>query len=208
MVACAGPAVVVFPGPAGTCQRLGYRPLPASYFAARRKVERLAAKLAPIEAQHDCWEPHALARRVQALLDGLPAWRGYHTKVRRSIGEGPCGTVTHLQDDGSRSLDGVMDASTKTALIMPVAARSTLALLNTLESLPDESAARCYDRAGAEALARERIASPGHPLTFSVEHLESGSVEPLQSRIDEGCSVIAGFSPAADGYGIVVTIRE
>ena len=30
----------------------------------------------------------------------------------------------------------------------------------------------------------------------------------LQDRIDEGCSVIAGFGAAADGYGIEVTIRD
>jgi hypothetical protein len=208
LAACAGPAVLVFPGPAGTCERLGYKPLPPSYFAARRKLERLAAKVNAIEAQQDCWDPHALARRVQALLDSLPAWRGWHAKVHWAMDEGPCGTVSHLQDDGSRSLDGVVDAPTRTVLVMAVAARSTQALLNSLERLPDESAARCYDRAGAEALARRRIASPRHPVTFDVGHLGSGSVEPLQSRIDEGCSVIAGFGAAADGYGIVVTIRE
>jgi hypothetical protein len=34
------------------------------------------------------------------------------------------------------------------------------------------------------------------------------STEPLQSRLDEGCAVIAGIGPAADGYGIAVTIRH
>jgi hypothetical protein len=208
MVACAGPAVVVFPGAAGTCERLGYEPLAPSYFAAQRKVRRLAGKVDAIEAQHDCWAPRALARRVQRLLDGLPAWRGWHAEVRRTTDEGPCGTVSHMLDDGTRSLDGVVDAATRTVLVMGVPARSTQELLNTLERLPGESAARCYDRAGAEALAGERIASARHPLTFRVEHLESGSVENLQARIDEGCSVIAGFGAAADGYGIVVTIRE
>jgi hypothetical protein len=145
---------------------------------------------------------------VQRLLDGLPAWRGWHTKVRRVMDEGPCGTVSHLQDDGTWSLDGVIEPPSRTVLVMAVAARSTLELLNGLEKLPYESAARCYDRAGVEALARERIASPRHPLTFDIGHLESGSVDMLQDRIDDGCSVIAGFGAARDGYGIVVSIRE
>jgi hypothetical protein len=94
--ACAGPAVVVFPGGRGTCEKLGLTPLPAAYVTARRKVDRLA----------DCWAPRDLARRVQTLLDGLPGWRGWHTKLDLSMGEGPCGTVSHLQDDGTRSADG------------------------------------------------------------------------------------------------------
>jgi hypothetical protein len=36
----------------------------------------------------------------------------------------------------------------------------------------------------------------------------SQSIEPLQSRIDEGCAVIAGFGTAGDAYGIHVTIRH
>jgi hypothetical protein len=77
-----------------------------------------------------------------------------------------------------------------------------------LADLPDESTERCYDRAGVEALARERLAASGRTVTFRVEHLDGGSVQRFQDRIDDGCSVIPGFSPAADGYGIEVTIRE
>jgi hypothetical protein len=208
LAACAGPAVLVFPGGPGTCEKLGLKPLPAAYFTARRRVDRLAAKIDVIEAKNDCWDPRDLAHRVQTLLDGLRAWHGWHTKVNRSMDEGPCGTVSALQGASSRSVDGVIDAPTHTVIVTVVAARSTLDLLNRLEGLPDVSAERCYDRAGVEALARKRIVASGHPLTFRVEHLDGGSVDNLQSRIDEGCSVIAGFSPAPDGYGIVVAIRE
>jgi hypothetical protein len=208
LVACAGPAVMVFPGPPETCEKLGLKPLPAAYDIAHRKVSRLAGRIDAIEAQNDCWDPQDLSRRVQRLLDGLPAWRGWHTRVEPSMDEGPCGTVSHLQDDGTRSVDGVIDVPTHTVIVMGVAARSTLDLLNGLDELPAASAERCYDRAGAETLARERIASPGHRVTFRVEHLDSGSVDNLQARLDEGCSVIAGFGAAPDGYGIVVTIRE
>ena len=96
LAACAGPAVTVFPGGPGTCEKLGLEPLPPAYFAARRKVQRLAGKIQAIEATKDCWDPRALSRRVQTLLGELPAWRGWHTRVDRSMAEGPCGTVTHL----------------------------------------------------------------------------------------------------------------
>lgn len=208
LAACAGPAVLVFPGGPGTCEKLGLKPLPAAYFTARRRVDRLAGRINAIQAQHDCWDARALARRVQTLLDGLPAWRGWRTKINRSMDEGPCGTVSHLQSDGSWSVDGVIDAPTRTVIVTLVAARSTLELLDHLGDLAAASTARCYDRVGAEALARERLAASGRTVTFRIEHLDGGSVQAFQDRIDQGCSVIPGFGAADDGYGIVVTIRE
>jgi hypothetical protein len=95
-----------------------------------------------------------------------------------------------------------------TVIVMKGAARLTFDLLDELGDLAVASTARCYDRAGAEALARERLAASGRTVTFRIEHLDGGSVEAFQDRIDQGCSVIPGFGPADDGYGIVVTIRE
>ncbi len=204
LVACAGPAVMVFPGSPGTCEKLGLKPLPAAYDVARRKVNRLGRKVAAIEATKDCWDPQQLAARVQALLDRTPGWRAWRTRVRSPLAEGRCGMVTH--DAGA--VDGTVDPRTRTVLVMRGAARSTLALLDRLGDLATASTARCYDRAGAEALARDRLAASGRTVTFRVEHLEGGSVQPFQDRIDDGCSVIPGFGAADDGYGIVVTIRE
>lgn len=208
LVACAGPAVMVLPGPPDTCERLGLTPLPPEYTAARKRVNRLARKITAIDASVDCWDPAKLSARVQTLLDGLPAWRGWHARLDRSMAEGPCGTVSYAGGDGSRSIDGVVDVRHRTVIITLSAARSTLDLLDRVADLADASTERCYDRAGAEALARERLAASGRTVTFRVEHLDGGSVERFQDRIDEGCSVIVGFGSAADGYGIEVTIRQ
>ena len=208
LVACGGPAVMVFPGGPGTCEKLGLQPLPAEYDAARKRVNRLARRIEAIETSVDCWDPRDLARRVQTLLDGLPGWRGWRTRIPRSMAEGPCGTVSYAGGDGSRSIDGVVDVRTRTVTITLTAARSTLDLLDRLTDLPDASIERCYDRAGAETLARERLAASGRTVKFNVEHLDGGSVQRFQDRIDEGCSVIVGFGSAADGYGIEVAIRE
>jgi hypothetical protein len=62
--------------------------------------------------------------------------------------------------------------------------------------------------AGAEALARRRVESPVHPVTVRFEHFDGESVEPLQSRLDAGCSVIAGVGTTDDGFGIEVVIRH
>jgi hypothetical protein len=208
LVACAGPDVMVFPGPPGTCETLGLKPLPAAYDAARRKVNRLGRRIGAIEATKDCWDPHQLAARVQGLLDRTPGWRAWRTRVSSPVADGPCGSVNHGDGAGERSVDGMIDAQTHTVLVSTGAARSTLAILDRLDDLAVASTARCYDRAGAEALARGRLAASGRTVTFRIEHLAGGSVKAFQDRIDQGCSVIPGFGAAGDGYGIVVTIRE
>ena len=68
-------------------------------------------------------------------------------------------------------------------------------------SLVHASTARCYDDAGAEALARDGSSCAQHPVTVEFEHFDGKSVEPLQSRIDDGCSVIAGFGTAGTPTG-------
>jgi hypothetical protein len=210
MVACAGPQVMVFPGGPGTCQKLGLQPLPAEYQTARAKVLRLERRITAIEVTNDCWPPEALAARVQKLLDGMPAWRGYRTRVLTAMTEGPCGSVTHPDGMGDRSIDGMVDTTKHEVIVIQGASRSTNDLLDSPVGmqLVRESTARCYDDAGAEALARERLESPQHPVTVEFEHFKGESVEPLQSRIDDGCSVIAGFGTAGDAYGIHVTIRH
>jgi hypothetical protein len=210
LVACAGPEVMVFPGGPGTCEKLGLRPLGPEYDAARAKVLRLERRITAIELTNDCWSPDALTARVQTLLDRMPAWRGYRARVDTTMQEGPCGSVTHPDGMGGRSIDGMVDTHKHEVIVTANAARSTLDLLDSpgLTGLVDESAARCYDDAGAEALARQRLESPKHTVTVQFEHFDGESVEPLQSRIDEGCSVIAGFGTTGDAYGIRVVIRH
>lgn len=210
MVACAGPQVMVFPGGPGTCAKLGLRPLPPEYQTARAKVLRLERRITAIEVTNDCWRPEALAARVQKLLDGMPAWRGYRTRVLTSMYEGPCGSITHPDGMGDRSIDGMVDSAKHQVIVTEGASRSTNDLLDSPVgmSLVQASTARCYDDAGAEALARDRLESPQHPVTVEFEHFDGKSVEPLQSRIDDGCSVIAGFGTVGDANGIKVVIRH
>jgi len=210
MVACAGPQVMVLPGGPGTCEKLGLRPLPPEFGAARAKVLRLDRKITAIELTNDCWRPAALAARVQKLLDGMPAWHGYRTRVLTSMREGPCGSVTHPDGMGDRSIDGMIDTQKREVIVTMGASRSTNDLLDSpaTTALVQASTARCYDDAGAEALARERLESPQHPVTVEFEHFAGKSVEPLQSRIDDGCSVIAGFGTVGDANGIRVVIRH
>jgi hypothetical protein len=205
LVACAGPAVMVLPGPPGTCARLGLRPLPLAYTSARERVTRLAHRLAAIETSADCWDPEALAARVRTLLGRSGGWRGWTVRVQRDMAEGPCGTVSRPGGDGSWSVDGALDTQDRVVLVTLLAARSTLDRVAAAGDLAGASADRCLDVAGAEALARRRL---GDGVAFRVRHFEGESVEPLQSRRDEGCAVIGGYGPRSDGYGIEVEIRN
>jgi hypothetical protein len=209
-VACAEAAVIVLPGPPGTCERLGLRPLGPEYDAARAKVLKLHDRIDAIELTDDCWPPDALAARIQRLLDRTPAWRGYRTRVAAPMGDGPCGTITHSDGMGGRSIDATVNPDAREVIVISGPARSTDDLIYSARvvGLAHESAERCLDDAGAEALAREAIESPEHPVTVTFEHFDGESAEPLQSRIDEGCSVIAGIGTADDGFGIEVVIRH
>jgi hypothetical protein len=127
------------------------------------------------------------------------------------MAEGPCGSVTHPDGfGGGRSIDGMVDTQKHQVIVTVGASRSTNDLLDSPVgmSLVHASTARCYDDAGAEALARERLETPQHPVTVEFEHFDGKSVEPLQSRIDDGCSVIAGFGTVGDANGIRVVIRH
>jgi hypothetical protein len=210
MVACAGPAVLVFPGPPGTCERLGYKPLAASYFATRRRVNALARKVERLETSADCWEPQELSRRVRALLERTPGWSGWTTKVQGGPDEGPCGSVSHLDGAGGRGVDGAFDAAHRLVLVTRTQSRSLTNLLFTAggpgTKLMDATGERCYDVSGLEALARREL--PGHALTFAAEAPGDGQQlgGSRGERYAEGCAVIVGYSPARDGDTIAVEV--
>ena len=52
--------------------------------------------------------PDDLAERVQALLD-RSGWAGWHTWLRLDVSDGPCGSVSMLNGDGSRSIAPALD---------------------------------------------------------------------------------------------------
>jgi hypothetical protein len=160
LVACAGEAVLVFPGTKGTCARLGLKPLPTSYAAVRRRVNRLAERIMALERSVDCLPPEELAARVQTLLDRSPAWRGWRTRLQAEMEEGPCGTVSQLNGDGSRSADGAFDATNRVVLVTPSPSRSTMDLVyapdGPASSSPPASAATTWRDSRRSSAATSR----------------------------------------------------
>jgi hypothetical protein len=210
LVACSGPAVMVLPGRAGTCERLGYKPLASSYFATRKRVNALARKVERLETSVECWEPHELSRRVRALLERTPGWSGWTTKVAGDPDEGACGMVSHLDGSGGRGVDGSFDATHRIVLVTRSQSRSMMDLLYTRGGagtrLMDATGERCYDVAALEDLARGELA--GRSVTFDVGAPNDGQVlnGSRGKRFDEGCAVIVGYSPSHDGSAIAVEV--
>jgi hypothetical protein len=208
LVACAGESVLVFPGGPGTCERLGFKPLPAEYASARVRVVELGRELAALEASADCVPLDEFAVRAQRVLDRL-GWTGWTVEVRDDLGRGPCGAALAMNGDGSRSIEGTLLPDERHLIVTPNPRRSTLDLLDGPGiRVTDASGERCYSIEGVERLVRDRLPAGGRTLTFTLGSrpdyvdIEGGRGE----RLDEGCAVIASMGPTADDRGIEVEI--
>ena len=212
LVACAGEGVHVFPGGPRTCRRLGLRPLPAEYTAARAKVLALERAVTAMETR--CVPTDDFAGDVQALLDRTPGWEGWKVDVREDLAEGPCGSVTMPGGDGQRSIDGALSAEGRRVIVAGTLPRALENLLYSADGLvgrlTDASGERCYDVAGLEDLARQVLAAADRPLTFSVTppRPESEIAGPQGDRLAEGCAVIVGVSTKDGGRELVVEIWD
>jgi hypothetical protein len=210
LVACAGEYVLVFPGGPGTCERLGFKPLPPEYTTARARVLELERELAALEASADCVPLDEFAERAQAVLDRL-GWAGWRARVRDDLGRGPCGSALGYNGDGSRSIEGTMIADERYLIVVPGPRRSTLDLLDGPGvRVMDASGERCYSVDGIERLVRDRLPAGGRRLSFSTSSRPPGTgiAGARGDRLDEGCAIIVGFMSTPDDRGIVVEIWE
>jgi hypothetical protein len=214
LTACmADGSVAVFPGGAAVCDRLGLAPLPAGYAPARAKVNALARDVSALETSADCISPQVLAQRVQGLLDRTPDWAGWRTTLRLDVEDGPCGSVTGMGGDGSRSIEGSLDADGRHVMVFGGAARSTTDLLYVGDdalapAIEHASGERCYTTAGLEAMARQRVARTGRAVSFRTSRMNGEPIDARAQRMQEGCAIVFDVRPAADGLGIVVEIDE
>jgi hypothetical protein len=195
LVACAEPGVMVyvFPGGAGTCEKLGLEPLPRDYSAARRHVNAFAAAVTTLERRTDCLAPRELARRVDALLQ-RSGWTGWHAWLRLDIEDGPCGAVSAPSGNGRLAIDGAFDTRGRRVIVVGTAARSTRELVygprGLFARLDATTKRRCLTGAKIGPLVRRR--------TDRALRLDG---------VASGCARIGDVRPAADGYGIVVVLR-
>ena len=158
LVACAGRGRARVPRRPGTCERLGYEPLPAEYTTARARVLELQRELAASRRRPTASRSSEFAARAQRVLDRL-GWTGWRVEVRDDLGNGPCGSALGYGGDGSRSIEGSARPSEHQLIVMPGPRRSTLDLLDRHGvRLMDASGERCYERRRRRA-ARPRPAA-------------------------------------------------
>lgn len=67
---------------------------------------------------------------------------------------------------------------------------------------------RCYTTAGLEEMARQRLSGTGRAVSFRTGEIPGEPIGPRAQRMREGCAIVYGVGPAADGFGIVVEIDE
>lgn len=201
LVACAdGPQVVVVRG--RSCKERGLQPIPAGYRAARAKVVAFERAVSALEASA-CIPPGEFAERVQRLLDD-GGWTGWRTEVRSDLATGPCGSVTTMGGNGTRSIEGTLDPREKLVIIIPEPPRALMNLLYAPDGIAaptmDATGRRCYTVEGAQALARRRLAEAGLPLTFTVgsKPAETDIAGPRGDRLDEGCAIIVNIGTAPE----------
>ena len=193
--------VTVFPGPPDTCARLGLKPLPEGYDAARRKVARLRDAVARIARSADCIPPANLAGRLQRVLE-REGWRGWRAVVAR--GRGPCG---HTDDIGS-----ALDERRRLLRIRRGEARSLERLVDrTHARLLNGSGDRCYTLAALQARVRRELATVERPIEFRLDTRPLPRYHELlppsrHRRFQAGCAVIESI--AAAPAAIEVTIRD
>lgn len=213
LVACADAQVIVLPGGPGTCRRLHLAEVPAGYAAARAKVVAFKHGVTEIE-RAGCVPVDEFARRVQALLDRTPGWEGWQVDVRDDLTQGPCGSVTMPTGEGSRSIDGMLDAGSRTVIVLGTIPRALEDLLYSPHgisgALMDVSGERCYAVPELEALARKRLAEAQLPITFDVGARKRGVeiMDAREARLNAGCAVIVGVATKANGSELVVAIWD
>jgi hypothetical protein len=202
-------AVAVFPA-RDACRRLGLPPVPPGYDTARARFNALHRDIVALETSADCIPPDELARRAQSLLDRR-GWEGWRAVVRDDVSRGPCASITGLGGDGRRTLEGALFADQRELNVFPGASRSLVDLLYSEGKLAgrlmDASGARCYDRAGLEAMVRKRVARTGRRLSvYRSEPLREGvSISDARGqRLREGCAIVNDVGLAADFEGIRV----
>jgi hypothetical protein len=211
-------AVYVADGRSGQCQRLGHRPLPASYRAALTQVQTLERDLTELQQRQSCTSVHALATQVNSQLLAL-GFVGWHVVVPQThltpeqlnspegTGTGPCGSLIAMPADNSPKSSVPIQPHRHVVYIQGALPRRTdIFVYQTQSSLIQRTYNHCFTpttvrqlttRAFARADLRTRYATTATPLG---EGFEPAS----QKLYDRGCVRVNSVYPSNNGRYIDV----
>ena len=196
LVACQETAttvsVYIATGQLDQCQRIGEKPLPATYAQAGAALRALQHALAALQDEHDCTSPAALAAAARAVLadQGFTGWRvimgprdpgtsgwlfGY--PIPAGTG-GSCGTWMDL------------NTTRQTVTVSVGPPRSISADINHISyELYTTTYQRCYTATSVQALVRRWFANTPMRPRFATANTSDGSHYETRSQrlYDEGC---------------------
>jgi hypothetical protein len=201
-------AVYVATGRADQCQRLGERPLPATYAAAAARLRDLQAALLALQNEHDCSSVATLARAARAILanQGFAGWRvitpprdpGKHWLFGYTVPAGTGGTCGEVVlGPPSRTLNIDTQRQTLTVSVGPPRSIS-LELNHVSYELYTTTYNRCFTATSVRALVRHWFASTPLRPRFATANTSDGAIYQPRSQhlYDQGCvrfdSAIAG----------------
>ena len=195
--------VYVSDGKPRQCQRLGERPLPATYAAAAARLRDLQHSLLVAQHQHDCVSVTAIATTARDILqsEGFTHWRVI-TPPARDPGKrwifgyalpagtgGRCGTVLASNYPPSSVINIDTQRQTITVSIGPPLSIGK-AINHIMYRLNLDTSLRCYTPATFRTLARQAFAhTPLAPRTALVAGQQGVQYEPaLAERLyQRGC---------------------
>jgi hypothetical protein len=192
-------AVYVATGRADQCQRLGEKPLPATYAAAAARLRALQSALLALQNKHDCSSVATLARGTRAILasQAFTGWRvitpppdpGKHWLFGNALPAGTGGTCGELfAGPPSRMLN--IDTQRQTLTVSPGPPRSISIKLNHISyELYTSTYNRCFTATSVRALVRRWFANtPLRPRFATANASQGGTYEPRSQRLYmQGC---------------------
>lgn len=193
-------AVYVATGRSDQCQRLGERPLPATYATAAARLRTLQRTLVALQAEHDCVSPNTLAQQARSVLESqsFQAWRvitpppnpGKGWLFGYALPTGTGGTCGTFGMGNPPTYRVNIDTQHQTVTVSVAPPRSIGLRLDHIDyELYTTTYQRCFTATSVRALVRQWFASTPLRPRFATANTSDGSTyEPRSQRLyDQGC---------------------
>lgn len=198
-------------GRPGQCERLGDRPLPATYPAATRQLKTLAAKLAQIQQHRGCESPRTMAHQVHQVLTslGLEDWQvslqPTRTPANWNLGPagtgGICGSLAQFSWANTPKASASLFSNHRVIYISLGPPENTATRIYQASGrLYQETYTRCYTPTSIRTLVRLAFAPTGLQVRFATASVQKGlRYEPASERLyQRGCVRFNSAYPSND----------
>jgi hypothetical protein len=201
------------------CQRVGDRPLPATFTAATRQLQTLQTDLASIQQHRGCASPRAMAQQVRRALTslGLDEWRismpPSRTPANWDVGPagtgGSCGSLAQFSWVNTPKASALLFSNHKLIYISlgPPQVTATR-MYDATARLYQQTYDHCYTPESVRTLVRRAFMPLGLQVRFATNAVEKGTrYEPASERLYErGCVRFNSAYPGNDNRYVDVLL--